>query len=105
MASTFAILGCSSINEAESSACGTGKSRIDVRREAVAGYALADARTIDSSSEGLRVLGRSAESMDWKRSGCRESVHQEILVLIPTLHKMTMKRKSKRAYVISKDPE
>ena len=45
-----------------------------VRREAVAGYALADVKTIDSSSEGVRVLGRSAGSRDWKRSGCRESI-------------------------------
>jgi len=58
---------------AESSAGGPGASRIEVRRDAVEGYALADARTIDKRLSVSNVVGRSLEFMDWNRSGCLES--------------------------------
>jgi hypothetical protein len=59
-----------------------------VRREAVAGYVLADARTIERSSEGVRVLGRSEGEIDWKRSGCRESVSITISSYLPLKYRM-----------------
>lgn len=60
---------------AESSADGTGKSRMDVRRDAVEGYALADARTMAKILRVSNVVGVWSGSMDWKRSGCLESTN------------------------------
>jgi hypothetical protein len=56
-ASTFATRGCNSISWAETSADGTGTSRIEVNREAVDGYELADAKMIDKILEVSREVG------------------------------------------------
>ena len=72
-ASTFAIRGTKSINWAESSAGGIGTSRIEVRRDAVVGYELADARTIDNMLAVSNVVGKSSELIDWNKSGYLES--------------------------------
>ena len=74
-ASTFAIRGCKSMSCAESSAGGMGTSRIEVNRELVEGYELADARTIDRMFWVSKVVGISSERMDWKRSGYLESAN------------------------------
>lgn len=65
--------GWSSISCVEASAVGIGTSRIEVRRDAVDGYALADERTIERMLSMSRVLGTSCESIDWKSSGYLES--------------------------------
>jgi hypothetical protein len=49
---------------AESSAGGTGTSRIEVNREAVEGYELAEARMIDNMLSVSRVVGSSSAPMD-----------------------------------------
>ena len=66
--------GTSSISCAERSAGGTGTSRIDVRREDVAEYALEDERTMARMLEVSSAVGRSDVGMDWKRSGYLASV-------------------------------
>ena len=60
---------------AESSAGGIGTSRIDVNRDAVEGYELADARTMASMLDVSSVVGKSSELTDWKRSGCLASIY------------------------------
>jgi hypothetical protein len=65
--------GISSISWADCSAGGMGASRIEVRREAVEGYELADASIIDSMLEVSSVEGSSLASSEWNKSGCLES--------------------------------
>lgn len=57
----------------EAFAGGIGTSSIEVKRDAVDGYALADERTIESMFSVSSVVGISCEGMVWKRSGCFES--------------------------------
>jgi len=52
---------------------GIGTSRIDIRRDAVEGYELAEARIIDRMPDVSSVVGRSSGLIDWKRSGCLAS--------------------------------
>ena len=61
------------MSSADSSAGGMGVSRMEVRREAVLGYADAEASTIDKSVRVSRVVGRVSGGSDWKRSGCLAS--------------------------------
>lgn len=58
---------------AESSAGGIGTSRIDVRRDAVAGYELAEASMIANMLDVSNVVGKSSVLIDWNRSGCLAS--------------------------------
>lgn len=56
-------------------------SSIDVRRDAVEGYELADARTIDRRLVVSSVVGTSLASICWNKSGCFESKRGEQLLL------------------------
>lgn len=59
----------------EASAGGMGTSMIEVRRDAVDGYELADARTMDNKLSVSSVVGNSFASRDWNRSGCLASIN------------------------------
>lgn len=72
-ASSLAIRGTRSMIWVESSGGGMGTSRIDVRREAVKGYELAEERMIDRILDVSSVVGTSFESIDWNKSGYLES--------------------------------
>lgn len=66
--------GTSSISCADWSALGTGTSRIEIRRDAVAEKELEEERTMERRAGVVRVLGMVLGGMDWKRSGYLESV-------------------------------
>jgi len=74
MASTFAIRGTSSTSWADCSAGGIGTSRMELRRDAVSGYELAEERTMDKMLLVSSVVGISSELIDWNRSGCLASI-------------------------------
>ena len=62
------------MSSADSSVGGTGVSRIDVRREAVAGYEEADASTMERSVSVSSVVGTVDGGTDSKRSGFLASI-------------------------------
>jgi hypothetical protein len=69
----LAIRGTRLISCADSSGGGIDTSAIDVRRDAVDGYALAEARVMDKMLDVSSVVGTSLESTDWNKSGYLES--------------------------------
>lgn len=77
---------------AESSADGTGTSRIEVRRDAVDGYALAEAMMIDRRLSVSNVVGSSLGLSDWKRSGCLESARSQKTFRSVRMNSRSLKR-------------
>jgi len=47
---------------------------MELRRDAVSGYELAEERTMDKMLLVSSVVGISSELIDWNRSGCLASI-------------------------------